>query len=201
MCGSDDSGEKYAKEQEAKQAAREAKIRQGTSQVNDTFDSTFNDGYYSNLKGQYTDLAEPDIQRAATNKHSSMLFNLARQGLAGGKRGSNTADRNFGELDAARGRQMIAMERNADNVVNKRRNAIESARANVLGQLNVSADVGGALQSAQSQADMSGAAPHYNPIGDVFSGVGGGLIQYNNLENLREVKKNVNKIESDFGSY
>ena len=183
----DNSGEKYAEQQAADQKAREGRIRTGTDDVNRTFDDTYDKDYYSNIKKGATDFYEPQIQQQAAKKHSSMLFNMARQGLAGGTRDSNSADRNFGELDAARGKALVSMERNADNVVNQRRNAVEQARAGVLGQLNVSANTDTAMSAARNQIDGATAVPDYNPLGDVFTGVGGGLMQYNNLKNLRSV--------------
>lgn len=168
-----------AGQEAAAAAARAKRMKEGTAKVQDTFNQQYTPEYYQNLRNQLDRMQRPEMEMDFQNAQSQMLFNLARQGLAGGGRASNTANRNYADLDFKKGKAELALQRNADNIVNKRKQAVLGARNSIIGQMQESGDVGSALTSAQQSIDANTAVPEYNPLGDVFSTAGKGLLTYN----------------------
>jgi len=181
MCGGS-GGNDYAKQEARQQAQRDWDIRTGTKGVNATFGNTFNDGYYRGLRNDVVGMHEPQVQRQANDAHSQMLFNLARQGIGN----SNSADRNYADLKDAKARALLGVERNADNIVNTRKAAVEKARGDVLSQLAATANVGSAMQGAQQNVDAQLFAPQYDLPANLFAGVGTGLMSYNDYTATRD---------------
>lgn len=147
----------------ADEEARQARIRQGTKSIADTF-SQFDDNFYGGIRDSYTDFARPQVDDQFKKASEKGTYALARSGtLDSSMRGEQNAelqkqyDINLQDIaDKARGYETEA------------RNNVERGRGDLVSMLQVTGDATGAANSALSRAATLATPPAYSPLGQLF---------------------------------
>ncbi len=144
--------------------ARQEQVRQGTSQINNTFDSQFNDGFFDNRRKAFMDYATPQLEDQYGDAQKQLTFALDRNGtLNSSVRGEKAAElqKKYDLNKQQIGDQALASETDA-------RNAVEDARSNLLVSLNASGDAQGASNSALTRAATLSKPAAFSPLASLF---------------------------------
>jgi hypothetical protein len=170
-----DGGAAQAREDEQK---RQQRIREGTTKINDTFDSQFNDDFFNTRQKSYLDYANPQLNDQYADAKKQLLFSLDRAHL------TDSSVRAAKEADLTKlydtNRRSVADQ--GLGFANTARNNIESARGDLINTLNATGDAEGASKSAVSRAGALSQADVYNPLGQLFTSFTSGLGQQAALE-------------------
>lgn len=167
------SASRAAAADRANEAARQERIRAGTSSVNQTFDGQFNDQFFDGLSQSYVDFARPQLDRQASEARDQLTFALARNGtLDSSMRSTQSADL---QRDVDRGIQDITDK--GREYATTARNNVEQARADLIANLTMTGDNVGATNAAMSRAKALSTPPAYSPIGQLFTDYTAGLAQ------------------------
>ena len=143
-----------------------------TPAVWDKTQPAFDDAFYNQRRQAYIDNYTPQLQDQFQKARDQMTFALARSGQT---RSSVAADQvaRLGEANAV---QSATIANQAEGDVSKFRNSVEDQRANLVSQLQSSADPGGTANIALARTQsMAGEPVSYSPLGDVFSGLASGI--------------------------
>lgn len=161
--GGKNAASREASRARADEEARQARIREGTASINDTF-SKFDDGFFGNIRDSFVDFGQPQLDDQFRDASEQSTFNLARSGtLDSSIRGEQNAkiqkQYDIGRqdlVDKARGYETEA------------RNNVERARGDLISMLQVTGDATGAANSALSRAATLATPPAYSPLGQLF---------------------------------
>lgn len=167
--GKGGGGEAAAARQDEQE--RQQRIREGTSSINDTFDSQFNDGFFGNRRKAFLDYASPQLEDQYGDAQKELTFALARNGtLDSSVRGAKT-----GELQKKYdlNKQMLADQALASET--DARNAVEDARSGLIVSLNATGDATGAANSALARASALSKPAAYSPLSQLFADFTGTL--------------------------
>lgn len=162
LCKGGDGGAGQAR---ADEQARQEKIRSGTEQINSLFDGQFNDDFYGARKQSYLDYAMPQLKDQYDDATKQLIFSLDRAGLTD----SSMRAEKLSELQKLYDTNTRAVADTGLNYENNARNNVESARSGLISQLNSTADVAGAINSANSRAAALSASDSYSPLGQLFA--------------------------------
>lgn len=170
-----------AKQARADEAIRQANIRAGTGQINQTFDSQFTDGFYNKQRDNYLTFQLPQLDDQYGNAQRQLTYALARDGNL------NSSTRGFqqGQLQKTYDTARTNVADQAQSYANTARSNVEQARANLISTLNATGDATQAVNSASSQATILAQPAAYSPIADVFSAGSAALSQQALLERNR----------------
>ena len=78
--GKKGGGDSEAKQARADEQQRQDQIRAGTSDINSTLDSQFTPDYYSGLRQNYIDYADPQLESQYKDARDQLTYSLARSG-------------------------------------------------------------------------------------------------------------------------
>ncbi|MGU3360337.1 hypothetical protein ACLBWX_08395 [Methylobacterium sp. M6A4_1b] len=170
MSKKDGGAGKAAKQAQADEAARQATIRAGTQQVNDTF-SQFDEPFFTKQRDSYTGFALPQLDDQYGKAQKTLTFALARDGNLN----SSAQAQQNAELQKTYDTQRLAIADQGQSYANQARSSVEDARGNLISTLNATGDATQAAQSAAARAGALSAPQGYSPIGDAFNGVLGAL--------------------------
>lgn len=165
MSKKDDGSMAAAREAREAEAARQAKVRQGTEEIDKIFNSSFNDDTFTNLRDGYTSYAMPQLDEQFGDAKKMLVGNLARRGLL------ESSARTEGEADLSKQYEAGARQIGSDALgwTSAARDQIESARSRLIGDLSATGDVDRAVNSARSSAqDFMNAQPQYSPLASMF---------------------------------
>lgn len=163
-----------AKRARQEEEARQGRVREGTANINRTFDSQFGDSYFSGIGDAYMDFANPQLTQQHQDANKQLVFDLAR----GGNLDSSTRATKGARLQETYdlGQQQLADQALAET--NNSRNAVEDARAALISQVNATGDATGATNAARARAAaLSRPAGSFSTLGDMFSQFTGTLGQ------------------------
>lgn len=166
MCGS--SGPDYGAMARADEQARQARIKEGMGSIDTTF-KQFDDSYFKRREEAYMADAKPKITDQRDQVESNLAFNLARSGLTD----SSEKTRNVAEIDRQTGAARIEARNKALEASQLARNQIESERADLIGQLNMTGDAQTAAQGALSRAAIQANQPTTSALGQLFANTTG----------------------------
>lgn len=163
MCVFGSPGDGGAAQARSDEAARQARIKQGTASIDSNFNQ-FNDDFFNNRRTAYTNFAMPQVADQYGQHARDLSFSLARNGLSN----SSEAARQSGVLqrDNATARQTVA-----DNAIGedqKSRQQVEQNRSDLVAQLNATSDPTMAANASQRQAAALGMQPAYSPLANLF---------------------------------
>lgn len=156
---------------EKAEAERQARIRAGTTKVNDIF-AQYNDPFYAQRATDYEAWAMPQVEQQYKKAQEQLLYALARQ--YGSTNTSEAAARqaqlakDYGLAKTAQTEQGLALS-------NQARGNVENARSEILAQLNATADPASAASSAVRQNEILSRTDPYTPLGELFANVTEGL--------------------------
>jgi hypothetical protein len=167
MCtgGGGDGGAGQAR---ADEAARQARIKQGTASIDKNF-SGFNDGFFDSRARAYTNFANPQLADQYARTQQNLTYNLARQGLTA----SSEASRNAGELQRQYNDNRAQIAAQGMDAANDARNQVEQNRSELLAQLNATSDPAAAAASAVNRADVLSRQQSFSPLGQLFANTTG----------------------------
>lgn len=143
---------------------RQAKIRQGTRQINKTF-RQFDGDFYGDASKNYVDYATPQLEDQYEDAGEELAYDMARRGLdASSVNAEKTAD--LSKL----------YELNRQDVVDKGReygtkikNDVQDAKTDLITTLTATGDKEGAASSALARASALSEAPAYSPLTALFA--------------------------------
>lgn len=165
MCGgkpkSDNSGEVMRQQEEA----RQARISQGRSAIDQQFDGSFNQPFFDTYRQSYLDFYNPQADKQYNDTKEKLTFNLAR---SGNLQSSAGADK-FGSLDERYGDQKVQLANQADNAVADLRGRVEQQRGDLYGINSSAADPSSAAARATMAAANLRTPPTFSPLGAVFA--------------------------------
>ncbi len=147
---------------------RQGKITEGTASINSSF-AGFDDSFFGGIETSANDFFNPQIDRQFDNTREKLIKNLARQGNLN----SSTGATQLADLDRAGQEQRATFADKSRGIASGVRNDVASNRANLLAQLNASANPAAAAANAAAQAQHLSAPQQFSAIGDLFSQFGG----------------------------
>jgi hypothetical protein len=174
MCFGDSAGTKAANraavQQRQEEKQRQQRIKSGTAAIDSTF-APFNDGFFAQRGKAYTDFARPQLEDQFKTAREKLVYALARNSLTN----STVAADKFANLNKTYDTSRQVIEGRGMDEANKARLAAENARSNLVSQLQATADPGAAARSAVAQSTAVAQTPGFDPLGNLFTNVTGGL--------------------------
>lgn len=149
----------------ADEAARQEKIRQGTLNINSTFDSQFNDDYFNSRRDSFLNYATPQLEDQYKKAQQDLVFALSR---TGNLNSSYRADKEA-ELTKLYDTNRRAVADQGLTYANNARTSVEDARSNLISTLNATADAEGAAKSAINRASALSQPDQYSPLAQLFT--------------------------------
>lgn len=171
-------GDGGAGEARAAEEARQARVRAGTTRIDDIFNNQFNNDFYGGRQKSYLDYATPQLTDQYGKAKENLTYWLDRNGtLDSSIRASKEADlqKLFDTNKRAVSDQALSFENGA-------RTNVENARADLIRTLSATADDQGAVNQALSRSQSLSAPDAYVPLADLFTKFTSGLRQQGALE-------------------
>jgi hypothetical protein len=165
------SGGNEAEAARRDEAARQARVRDGTKRIGDIFDSNFSPEYFDRQASSYIDYARPQLGEQRDDATKELTFSLAR----GGKLESSTRADLGAELEK---RFALEDQKIRDDALTYKKNAmtgVEDARSGLVATLNATGDAEGAANSAIARATALSQPTAFSPIANVFADFTSGL--------------------------
>lgn len=152
-----------AAEARAAEAARQARITQGMSDIDQNF-SQFDDTFYDTRKSAYTDYYNPQVDNQYEDARRKLVLALGRSGALQGSAGRNK----LADLTEDYQMQRTAISDAANSYASSVRGDVERNRSELVSQLNASADPAAAASSAAARAAQLNTAAAFSPLADLF---------------------------------
>lgn len=181
-----DAGEQTGVAAQSGYDRRWQQAQKGIASLDEAIADRFDDDYYRTVAMQATQALMPELQQKQVNDNAKALFSLARRGLGGNGRDSNTGQRLNANLGVHQAKENLALATNVDNIVNTRRSAIEQARNKVAAQLRGAAGTTAELAGNLAGVASKHMAPTMSPIGAMFDIGGKAYDTYATLKEARE---------------
>lgn len=192
MCGV--SGPKYdttlqdqmlqeAADARKREEERQARIKSGMTSLDQTF-GAFNDNFYSGRKSAFLDYYEPQLEDQFSDASKKLTFALGRNGILN----SSMAGDEAGKLLKSRADNWASIVSKADADVNNLKSQVSGEKSSLVAQLNATADADRVTNDALSRtSQMYQQRPEYNPLGDIFAGVGSAIGNYTTAQQNRAI--------------
>jgi hypothetical protein len=184
--GSKGGSDKYARDAARLEAEKQRKITEGTARVRGMFQSQFTPEFYDKVKSDYLAFYKPQMEHQYEDQQRSLVYALARSGLSN----SSVRGDKFGDLQEQYDIQKVQLADRANQAANQRREQVQEALESTLGQLQSSADVGGAQQNAANYSKILTEQSAYSPLGQVFQDATAGLATQAELERRGQSRYN-----------
>lgn len=171
VFASDKTAERTAQADRDAEAQRQNTIRFGTQNVDNIFNSQFNDDFYNKQQQGYLNYATPQLDDQLGKAREQLTYALARGGVL------NSSVRSAKEAELQQ-KADLARQQIGDQALSygtQARNNVENARSNLISTLNATGDAQGAVNSAMSRATALSAPPSYSAVGQLFTDFLSGL--------------------------
>ena len=168
MCTGGGGGDGGAAQARADEAARQARIKQGTASIDKNF-SGFDKGFYDNRAQAYVNFANPQLSDQYANTQRNLTYNLARQGLTA----SSEASRNAGELQRQYNDARSQIAAKGLDAANDARQNVEQNRSELISQLYSTSDPAQAANAALNRASVLSQQQSFSPLGQLFANTTG----------------------------
>ena len=175
--GKKNAGEKQANQARADEQERQARIRAGTEQVNQTFNQ-FDDNFFNKQRDNFTAFALPQLDQQYGKAQKDLTFALTRAGNLD----SSTRGQQFGELQKLYDTNKTQVADQGQTYANQARTSVEDARAGLITTLNATGDATGAASGATARSAALAQPPGYSAIGDAFAAFRRGLATQAGIE-------------------
>jgi hypothetical protein len=180
------SSDGYARRAEQREAQRQRDIEIGTQRVRNTFANQFTPEYYNKIRQNFDDFYLPQMDRQYQDARQSLVYQLARSGLGD----SSVRSNKYGELNEQMALAKQQMQVKGEDYIQQRKTDVQRAQANVLGQLQQSADAEGAARDAADAALTTSQVQGYDPLGQLFTDSTWGLATQAELERSNNARFN-----------
>ena len=147
---------------------RQARIKQGMGQIDQTF-GQFNKDFYDKRAKAFEATAMPQLNDQLAKTKEQLQYNLARSGLTD----SSVRSANEGELQRQMDVNKADVAAKGLDYANLARQQVEQNRADLIHQLNATGDATAAAQGALSRAAIASAQPSVSPLGMMFQNTTG----------------------------
>lgn len=161
-------GDGGAAQARADEAARQARIKQGVSNIDKNF-AGFNDAFYGDRAKAYTNFANPQLADQYNRTQQNLTYNLARQGLTA----SSEAARNAGELQRQYNDNRAQIAAKGMDAANEARQQVEQNRSELMSQLYATSDPTAAASGALNRASVLAQQQSFSPLGQLFANTTG----------------------------
>lgn len=171
-----DNSAAIARQQEEE---RQARIREGKTSIDNTFNDIFTDDYFSGLSNAYTDYYYPQIDDQYSDAIENVKFALARQGLDQSTAGAER----LGKLQERYDQQRTAITDRAQQSSADARANVERERTSLYDLNSSAADPSLIASRASAQAGSLQAPQVFSPLANVFADLinqGAGLVSVQN---------------------
>lgn len=166
-----------AAQQRRDEERRQADIRKGRASIDETF-SQFDTPFYEALSKSYVDFARPQLDEQIEDAREQTTFALARSGNLD----SSTRVDQFADLDKRYGTALQGLYDEGRQYGTDARGSVESARADLVSNLQVTGDATGAANAAMARAKALATPPKFQPLEQLFVDATSGLAQQIALE-------------------
>jgi hypothetical protein len=157
----------------------------------------FDQKFYDQRRQAYIDNYTPQLAQQFADARNQLSFALARAGLLR----SSVASDKVARLNADNAVQAGTIANKAEDSVSQLRTSVEDERANLINQLNVSADPAGTANLALARTQATASQPvSYSPLGDVFSGIASGIGNFVTGVRQRSILDSFNNATKQTGS-
>lgn len=150
---------------------RQARIREGTSKINEVFDKQFTPEYFDGQRQRYINYAMPQVDQQRDAAGKELLFAMDRAGQTEGSARADLA----GELQKRYDIQNQKVRDDALAFSTQGRTQVEGARGDLIATLNATGDATGAANSAISRASILSQPAAYSPVANLFADFTGAL--------------------------
>ena len=157
---------------------RQNNIRAGTTNINQMFDSQFNDDFYAGRKQGFLDYANPQLEDQYADTRKQLTYWLDSRGLLDS---SIRADKEA-ELQKKYDLNRRSVADQALDFENTTRNQVSDARAGLIRDLQATGDASSAQQAATNRATALSAQPTFSPLASLFGDFTSALATQANLE-------------------
>ncbi len=163
-----------AEEARKREEERAARIKAGTSSINDQF-AGFDDNFYGQRTTAYQDYYMPQLEDKFADARKNLTYALARAGILN----STAAGEKQAKLAEAYDNQRAAIQSKALADTDTMRSRVQSEKSALVSQLNATGDADqAALQATAATKMLFNQVPEYSPLGDIFSGFAAGIGNY-----------------------
>lgn len=157
-----------------REEARQARIKAGTSTIEDAFGG-FNDAFYKKRRDAFMGAYTPQIEDQYGDAKDALLFALANAGLV---KSSVAAERQT-KLNSQRDLAFADITSKAQADQTALAGQVQSQKSALISQLNATGDSEAATNLANSQTKiLSQDAPKIESLGALFSGIADGIGNY-----------------------
>jgi hypothetical protein len=178
MCSSpkvDNTAQRQAQEEAAearqREAERQARIRGGTAQVDQTFQG-FDDNFFNQRRDAFMGYYQPQLEDRFKDAREQLTFGLAR---AGTLRSSAAADKQT-RLGQDYELQRAGIASKADADVGQLRSRVNAEKSALVSQLNATGDADRVSNEALGRSQMlMQDRPSYDMLPDIFGGIASGI--------------------------
>lgn len=176
---SDKSAKRAAEEARQREAARQARLSQGRSSIDNAF-AGFDDNYYNTRASAYDEFAMPQLEEQYANQKKALTYALSRGGLLS----SSTAAQKAAQLqDEYERNKALVASKGQEYGTNARRD-VASSRANLLSILSSTEDPSTVADESLRQAATLRAQPAFDPLGNLFTDIASTIDQANSARQI-----------------
>ena len=169
--GGDDAAAREAAQARADEAARQQKIRTGTTRIEDIFKTNFTDAFYKGQRDAFSNYATPQLETQLADARKQLTFALDRSRLLDSSvRADKTAN-----LEREAGTQRQAIADQALGYSNTTKSNVEGAKGDLINTLNATGNAEGAANNAISRASVLSQPQPFSPLSNLFANFTSGL--------------------------
>ncbi len=172
-----------AERQRQEELARQGRITEGAGKIDEAF-GQFGDDFYNQRKQAYIDYATPELDSQYQDSMRSLVAALSRTGNLN----SSTRAERMARLNEQYNQRKLDITNTGLDYANQARNAVDSARGELLTQNSSLADPNVISGNASARAASLAQMPSFSPLGQLLADVSSGLATQADLER-RQVSK------------
>lgn len=163
MCTSKPPKDNSAEIARQQEAARQARITEGQSVIDNAF-ANYNDDFYNNYQQDYLGYYTPQLNDQYNDARKKLTLQLAQTGNLTGKVGADQ----FADLENFYNQQQLDLTNRAQGATNDLRSNVDSRLSQLYADNRAAADPGSATSAATSAAQALQPSAPTSPLGAVF---------------------------------
>jgi hypothetical protein len=175
-----DEQKRAAEEARQKEAARQARLDEGTERINAAFsDGGWQDKMFNNYKQAHSDYYQPQVEEQFAGAKKDLTYSLARSGMTR----SSVANNELSDLFRQKTEQDASILSQADQGAASLKEQIAQSKQNSINQLYATEDPDiGANAALDNIRTIQSQAPPLQPLGTLFQVAQIGANNYDNAQ-------------------